>query len=66
MMFIKPWSPFFDPKIENMTITPVWVKLPGFSTDFWSYEVFKEIENAIRAFMEENMGFLVSRVIIVT
>jgi hypothetical protein len=57
MLFLKPWTPFFNLQYEKMTITPVWVKLLGLLVDLWSFKMFKEIENALGTFIDVDMSF---------
>lgn len=57
---IKMWSPFFDVRLEQTILLPVWVQLPSLPIDFWFVEVFKEIGNSLGSFIEADMSFLES------
>lgn len=50
-VFLKRWTPLFDPKTEQIGIGPVWIRLPGLPLQCWSEDIFKRIGNALGTFM---------------
>eukprot|EP01018_Ginkgo_biloba_P039380 Gb_12932 [translate_table: standard] len=65
-LWLNRWSPFFDARKERMDLMPVWVKLPGLPLEFWSLEVFKAIGNVLGHFVEADMSFITSGLMVTT
>eukprot|EP01018_Ginkgo_biloba_P032904 Gb_28853 [translate_table: standard] len=65
-LWLNHWSPFFDARKERMDLVLVWVKLPSLPLEFWSLEVFKAIGNVLGHFVEVDMFFITSGLVVIT
>jgi hypothetical protein len=57
-LYLKTWSLLFNARMEKMYYTSTWVKLPILNTKFWTYDIFKEIGKNLGCFLDVNMNFL--------
>jgi hypothetical protein len=57
-LILMEWTLSLDVRSQRVEITPVWMKLPGLPLDFCSTEVFREIRNSPRQFIEADMSFV--------
>ena len=57
-LFLKRWTPLFDPCIERYDSIPIWVKLPNLPFEFWSVEFFRMLGNTLGTFLEVDVSFL--------
>lgn len=46
----------FDAQREKVEYLPIWVRLPGLSHPLWSKNVFREIGNDLKNFLEANIS----------
>lgn len=60
-VLLKRWSPLFDPEHEKIAAGPLWVRLPGLPTQYWSEESFKKIGNALGTYLDHDRGYLDTR-----
>lgn len=51
-LFVKSWSPDFDPNSMVVTKMPVWVKLFNLPIHFWHYKVLEGIGNTLGTFIK--------------
>ena len=64
-MFPKPWNPLFDARKEKIDSMLVWVRLLGLPLEYWFCEVFMMIGNSIGQFVEVDMTFTETRLMVV-
>lgn len=56
-ILLKRWDPLFDPKREQLSAEPIWVRLPGLPMQFWTPQVFKRIRDALGTYLEHNKSY---------
>ena len=57
-LFLKRWSPLFNPRCERYDLLPNWVKLPKLPFEFWSVDFFKLVGNTLGSHLETDLSFL--------
>ena len=57
-LFLKCWTPLFNPRSERYYNMPIWVKLPHFSFELWLLEFFKVVGDSLGSFVEVDMSFV--------
>lgn len=57
-VFLKRWTPLFDPKREQIGARPIWVRLPRLPLQFWSEEVFVKIGNTLGTFLDFDKSYV--------
>jgi hypothetical protein len=49
-LFMKPWSPSFNPATDILSSTPVWVRLPNLPLHFWGFPSLEAIGSTLGKF----------------
>ena len=48
----RPWKECFNPKIEDMTVAPVWIRLFSLPREHWDMDTLKDIGNTLGEFIK--------------
>ena len=61
-LFLKRWTPLFNPHSERYDNMPTWVKLPHLPFKLWLLDFFKLVGGSLGYFVEVDMSFVQSSV----
>ena len=51
-LFLRPWKERFNPDKENLTISPVWIRMYSLPTEYWKEEILMDIRNMLGNFIK--------------
>ena len=51
-LFLRPWKERFDPNKENLTITPVWIRMHSLPSEYWKEEILIDIGKSLGTFIK--------------
>lgn len=57
-ILFKIWSLLFDPKIKQLGVGSIWVKLPGFPLQLWTKDNFQSIGDDLGKYLDNEKPYL--------
>ena len=51
-LFLRPWKERFNPETEDMTVSPVWIRLFSLPGEYWDLETLQDIGNSLGEFIK--------------